>query len=242
MIQPILLIVDDVPINLEIVRAQCEALGLGCIVANNAFEALGLLMKHDFEMILTDISMPGMDGVEFAGRARQVRGGRIPVVGLTTTPMDQTPPELDEIVVKPMELSRLEELVDRYVHGRISADTAAEGSASLDGCVDMARLARLLGSESRDDLVEWLVYFECIFPALLDELKAELDRGDREEVARAAHKAKGAARSAAAMRLAQCLASIEMGAATAPRERMDDDLAEAEAEFARVRAFVANLG
>ena len=57
------LLVDDVPLNLSILSSMCRRLGVENIgTANSGQEALDLLHKGAFDLILTDLWMPGMDG------------------------------------------------------------------------------------------------------------------------------------------------------------------------------------
>src|SRR5437763_1675940 len=65
------LIVDDTPANLfafgEVLRPHCEAL----VLAASGQEALALVKKPEFAVILLDMMMPGMDGLETLSRMRE---------------------------------------------------------------------------------------------------------------------------------------------------------------------------
>ncbi|ETR70970.1 MAG: hypothetical protein OMM_08420 [Candidatus Magnetoglobus multicellularis str. Araruama] len=60
---PTILIVDDVPINLKVLRAHLEPAGYYVLEAGSGQEALVQAEKHP-DLILLDIMMPGMDGIE----------------------------------------------------------------------------------------------------------------------------------------------------------------------------------
>lgn len=65
------LMVDDQPAKLLTYEAILAPLNEHLIRANSGGEALELLLKHDFAVVLTDVSMPGMDGFELADTIRQ---------------------------------------------------------------------------------------------------------------------------------------------------------------------------
>lgn len=76
------LIVDDVEFNREILEFQLNALGCKCMTANDGLEALALASEHEFDVVLTDISMPVMDGIELASELKK-RKPSLPVIAVT---------------------------------------------------------------------------------------------------------------------------------------------------------------
>jgi len=66
-----ILVVDDDAAILDTVGRFIEAVGYGCAVAGDAESALQRLKDTSFDMVVTDIAMPGMDGIEFMKRAIQ---------------------------------------------------------------------------------------------------------------------------------------------------------------------------
>jgi signal transduction histidine kinase len=68
-----ILIVDDLPLNLTALEAVLGSLGDPLVKASSGQEALHHLLQSDFAVILLDVRMPGMDGIE---TARYVRMGR----------------------------------------------------------------------------------------------------------------------------------------------------------------------
>ena len=66
-----ILVVDDDPENCFVVSKALEDEGYSATVANSGPEALDILAKDEHQMVLLDIRMPGMDGVEVLGRIRE---------------------------------------------------------------------------------------------------------------------------------------------------------------------------
>lgn len=79
------LVTDDNPVNLAVARAILEASGLRVEVAAHGAEALDRLREETFDLVLMDVRMPIMDGLEAVGRIREGQAGDalIPVIALT---------------------------------------------------------------------------------------------------------------------------------------------------------------
>ena len=83
------LVADDNPVNLAVARAILEAAGATIETANNGSQALDRLRSGGFDLVLMDLHMPIMDGVEALSRLRDGQAGRadIPVIALTADAM-----------------------------------------------------------------------------------------------------------------------------------------------------------
>jgi len=81
-----ILIVDDLPINLKLLRAQLEGEGHTVIEALHGAEALALLDRHRVDVIVSDILMPVMDGYRFCQEVRKSERHRhLPFIVYTST-------------------------------------------------------------------------------------------------------------------------------------------------------------
>ncbi len=68
-----MLVVDDDPLIRKIIRGVLEDLGYPCEEAPDGVEALELIRKERFDIVLCDIRMPGMDGLQVMAEARKIR-------------------------------------------------------------------------------------------------------------------------------------------------------------------------
>jgi two-component system sensor histidine kinase/response regulator len=85
-----ILMVDDEPANLIALEATLERLGQNLVRANSGTEALRQLLDHDFAVILLDIQMPGIGGIETAAAIRErERSRHIPIIFLTGLDMTE---------------------------------------------------------------------------------------------------------------------------------------------------------
>ncbi|MHC1744701.1 MAG: HD domain-containing phosphohydrolase [Syntrophobacteraceae bacterium] len=81
---PRVLIVDDEPMNLQLLEALLRPLSVEVVKASNGPDALHLVNKAEVDLVLLDVMMPGMDGFEVCRRLKQNESTRlIPVVLLT---------------------------------------------------------------------------------------------------------------------------------------------------------------
>ncbi|MBI4621949.1 MAG: response regulator [Verrucomicrobia bacterium] len=81
---PSILVVDDQPINVQLLKRKLEREGMRVIAAYNGIEALELVRKERPDLIMLDVMMPDMDGIEVCQRlqsSEETRG--IPVIFIT---------------------------------------------------------------------------------------------------------------------------------------------------------------
>ncbi|MFL5350635.1 MAG: response regulator [Hyalangium sp.] len=80
-----ILVVDDSPLTRELISALLEAVGYDIVAAADGAEALHLLARTQVDLVVTDLEMPGLDGLELT---RQLKAhetlNRLPVIILTT--------------------------------------------------------------------------------------------------------------------------------------------------------------
>ena len=113
------LLVDDIKINLDIFCGFLEAAGCTVVMAESGQEAIRLAAEQQFDLILMDIRMAEMDGVEAARRIRALPGshGQTPILALTAyTSLEQIGRCLDAgmngYVPKPVDYQTLIRAID----------------------------------------------------------------------------------------------------------------------------------
>src|SRR5204863_6705614 len=85
-----ILIVDDRPEQLFALRTVLEDLGQNIITASSGEMALKRVLAHDFAVILLDVNMPGLDGLETAALIRsRKRSAHIPIIFITADYADE---------------------------------------------------------------------------------------------------------------------------------------------------------
>ena len=121
----IVLIVDDEPKNVELVRDLLEVEGYQTIVAGNGREGVAMAADRRPDLILMDIMMPEMDGLEATRRIKQNAGTRhIPIVALTSCAMTGDETRIrragcDGYVTKPVDIDGLLKQVADHTRERL---------------------------------------------------------------------------------------------------------------------------
>jgi|SRR5436190_15940140 len=92
-LRPSVLIVDDTPSNLVAFTAALAGEGYDLATAGSGQEALKCVLDREFSVILLDVRMPGMDGIETATFLRAGRGRFTPI--LFVSAFDNTPQEVE---------------------------------------------------------------------------------------------------------------------------------------------------
>ena len=123
--------VDDDPLNLRVVADILAAFGQEAYQAGDGAQALEQLGAQYFDLVLMDIHMPGMTGIEVVRRLRDSVGPErnVPVIALTADVMSRTPSQylalgFDGFVSKPIQVTELYQTMMRVMAGQDSARQA----------------------------------------------------------------------------------------------------------------------
>lgn len=151
-----ILVVDDDLDHLSVVSAILEESGFEVERAENAEAALARIHAFQPALVLTDLRMPGMDGVELLERVREGMEG-VEVIVMTghedmTSAIGAMRAGAFDYVVKPMEVSNLQDLVDRCLRERelnlkarkAGGKAAGDGESEGDEGVVIGRDPRLI--------------------------------------------------------------------------------------------------
>ena len=112
------LVVDDISTNRELLRTMLTRMGDVAVLAVNGIEAIDAVQRVPFDVVLMDVNMPEMDGLEATRRIRALggRAGRVPILALTAgaTEADQQrsyAAGMNAHVAKPVGRARLAEVL-----------------------------------------------------------------------------------------------------------------------------------
>ena len=132
----LVLLIEDNPVNLELLLCLLSALGYRCVTATEGAQGLEQARRHHPELILCDVQMPGMDGIEFARQAKADPALRvIPLVALTALAMVGDRERIlaagfDAYLPKPIDPARFASLVEPLLAG--PRPTPRPAPASVD--------------------------------------------------------------------------------------------------------------
>jgi CheY-like chemotaxis protein len=120
------LAVDDNSTNSALIAAVLKKLGHGFSIARNGIEALELVRKNSFDIVLMDIEMPVLDGIEAAKAIRRGECGEdkadIPIIALTAHALKEVRDSsfeagINGYITKPVDISSLDEVLRCFAGG-----------------------------------------------------------------------------------------------------------------------------
>jgi signal transduction histidine kinase/EAL domain-containing protein (putative c-di-GMP-specific phosphodiesterase class I)/DNA-binding NarL/FixJ family response regulator len=212
-----ILVAEDFGPNQAVLKLQLSRLGYDVDIASDGMEALALWRRSQFDLLLTDLNMPGLDGFDLTRAIRveeRERGGRLPIVAITAADL---PSELeychdagmDDVLAKPIILEDLRRVLARLLDGGGASDApvSAPVSAESIAVLDLAQLHRILGEVSPE---EWRGVLGTFIESAGEGLKRiAASPGDAATLARELHKLKSGARTVGAMRFAAHAVAME---------------------------------
>jgi CheY-like chemotaxis protein len=240
-----ILLAEDNSINQRVGLLLLERMGYQADVAGNGVEVLEALRRQPYDLVLMDLQMPGMDGLEATRRIRaEIPVERQPrIVALTANVLREQREAcltagMDDFVQKPIVFADLRAALSRC--GGLepagpepaTAPPPDAGSSPLDS----ARLAdlRRLGEVSGKPLVQALVdTYLAETPRRLERMREAVARADAADLTFAAHSLKGISAQIGVVRVAALSAEVERMAKEADLGGVGLLLAQLEREIER---------
>jgi signal transduction histidine kinase/DNA-binding response OmpR family regulator len=191
-----ILLTEDNAVNQHLAVSLLEKQGHAVIVASNGMEALAALRGRTYDLILMDMQMPGMGGIEATARIREGErqsGGHIPIIALTANAMKGDRESclaagMDGYVPKPLRKQELLLAIENVMQQQGEV-VAAHGRESPHGKINEEELLERVGGDQ--ELLAGLVeMFFAEQPAYRDGIAAAIAAADSSELRHAAHSLK----------------------------------------------------
>jgi CheY-like chemotaxis protein/HPt (histidine-containing phosphotransfer) domain-containing protein len=228
-----------------------EQLGVRVSLATNGQQAIDACTDHDYDAVLMDSQMPGMDGNQATSRIREMEGSdkHTPIIALTANAMAPDREKafeagVDDYLTKPVFLEDLEVALSRVLAADadspvfvVSSDlrsTMFESDASFDTNI-VEELRRISGSGPQDLFTEIVSQFLDQTPDYLTELNRTAVNGDVAAVKKQAHKLLGLCRQIGAQRMAVVCSELNSAEDGMQANAMLDSVTLLSSEFDTAR-------
>jgi len=216
-----ILVAEDNPTNQLVVTAMLERLGHHVEVVENGELAVRTALQKRFDVVLMDLQMPVMGGLEATRLIRESEMGgsrHLPIVALTAQVMsgDRLACKragMDEFLSKPLELAALNLVLANYspipsslLPPPLSRDRV--GAGSHETCIDFAAFYGRIGDDP-EIILKLVALFERDWAMHLDELQQQVRVARAPQSSAAAHTIKGMLRNICAAQAADLAVNLE---------------------------------
>ena len=238
------LVVDDTPINQQVATGLLALGGHRVVTVSNGEEAIDRLSMQNFDAVLMDVNMPGLDGFETTRRIRRLADplkAGVPIIAVTGNSKTEDAARcfaagMNDFIAKPISVDALAAALMRVTWQSKEAEDAPEirGLAVFDD-TQLRHLARVFGPRRLSDLI-------ADFRASMDEGRKEIEgawrRRDFSAVAFAAHGLGGAATNMGCHALGELAERIEAAAKAKQSGEVDNAVVDLAARIAQAVAAV----
>ncbi len=244
-----LLLVEDNPVNQKLAVRLLEKQGHTLIVAGNGREALDAIERQAFDLVLMDVQMPEMDGLEATALLRQRERGtgrHLPILAMTAYAMQGDRERcleagMDGYVSKPIQPSELWEAIEAIASQPASASPSDRGIGTMDAAIlDRSELLGHVGGDL--GLARELIgVFRAEYPRLRRDIDVALSTGDGKLLHRAAHTLKGSVGTFGARAARDAAERLERMASKGELALAVEAVAQFDVELERLRPILNEL-
>lgn len=185
-----ILLAEDDKVNRTVLSRMLEKRGHSVDLAENGLEALAAFESKKYDVILMDIQMPGMDGIEATGRIREREGLSVhtPVIALTAFALQGDREKflalgMDEYISKPVKMDELFSTIDKVFEVRGEQRISGRPVIGENGEIVFSSEIRL---KSKEDMQTAFIEIE----ENLKRLSAAIDEADMLVIELTAHRIK----------------------------------------------------
>lgn len=245
-----ILLAEDNPVNQKVAALLLKKMGHTVTIAADGVEVLALLHDGVFDIVLMDVQMPLLDGIEATRmiRKRESESGApaIPIIAMTAHAYKEYSANclavgMNGFITKPIRGADLAEAISRQLPPA-EAGEGAPAAPELAGHIDYPEVMERVGNDT-EILCAVLDAFLQDAPRQVEILRGALRENDRQLASRQAHSLKGCAANIGASRLRAIAAELERALAAGDRKTVEDMMTAMGNEMAilvdRIPAYLA---
>ncbi|BET95474.1 aerobic respiration two-component sensor histidine kinase ArcB [Xenorhabdus sp. TCT-1] len=213
-----ILLVEDIELNVIVARSVLEKLGNSVDVAMNGHDALAMFDPDEYDLVLLDIQLPDMTGLDIARQLHQRYSSQSlpPLIALTANVLKDKKEYLDagmdDVLNKPLSVNALTAVIEKYWGKGSESDTALVEVDLVnqdEERLDTEMLNQYIELVGPKMITDSLVIFETMMPNYLALLDSNMTARDQKGITEEAHKIKGAAGSVGLRHLQQLAQQIQ---------------------------------
>ena len=241
-----ILLAEDDPINIQVAKINLGRLGHKTTVVKTGLEALEILASEEFDLVIMDVEMPDIDGIEttrLIRNSREVLHPGIPIIAMTAHALAEIKNRclmagMNAFLPKPVNFVELTGMIDRIISDGQVEEIARTGwrepAVWQDFLLDAEFARRNMGLDEAG--------YETIFFSALDEMDARLAAvedeargGDLEKVAGHAHTMKGVLGNIGAISGSQLAEFLEDAAKIMDVEQVREVIEQLKADVEKIK-------
>jgi signal transduction histidine kinase/CheY-like chemotaxis protein/HPt (histidine-containing phosphotransfer) domain-containing protein len=243
------LVAEDSAVNLKLIVKLLEKRGHAVESANTGKKVLRSLEQRPFDLVLMDVQMPEMDGLEATAAIRErekATDEHIPIIAMTAHAMKGDRERcldagMDAYVSKPVRAGELFETIERIVPKALRTGRGMPPEADGSEVIDWKGAFKHFEGDV-DLLKEIAEMFLEETPLILAKIKDAVRRGDHNALERAAHTVKGSVGNFAAKHAFQAAQRVEQIGRDGDMGEAEDAYKALDAEIEKLKPALAALG
>ena len=163
------LVAEDNPVNREILKEQLEALGVQVTLAEDGEQALLCWSEASFDLVITDVNMPRLDGYQLTRRIRE-HDPLVPIIGVTANALREEGEQclkagMNVWLVKPLSLTTLRQTLSAYCSQPVPSQ--------------LSTLEAVVATVQKDDLEDWITLSPSMHRLFINTMHEDLEQAQR---------------------------------------------------------------
>ncbi len=236
-----ILVAEDNPINQKVAVKMIKSLGYRADVVGNGIEVLDALRRQRYDIVLMDVQMPEMNGLDATRHVRKVwpRPGGPTIIAMTANAMQGDreiclEAGMDEYIAKPIRIGGLKDALDRWIMEHPEQPDAEQGleieNESRTQAKQLEELRRIGGEEL---VAELMAEFQLQVDSDVKDIQNAAMNSDFRELMRLAHRLKGGSTTVGASVITSIFSEIEFAARLEQEGRVRTLIAQLSREVER---------
>jgi two-component system, sensor histidine kinase RpfC len=255
------LVADDNRTNRNVLAAILESAGHTVTLVADGDEALEALEQGGFDILLLDVNMPRLNGIDAASMWRQIEGGRshLPIIGVTADATSDTEARclaagMDLRVTKPFDAKHLLDLIDQYT---AALSTGAQMPEAVDpfnvvvpisesgsrviATLNLTQIEYLFSIGDRSFVDEMIASFQADIAETIVAMRVSIEDQDVQKFRFCAHAFKSSAQNIGASKIAALASKLELITEGDFISKGREHIALIESEMSAIETALGNL-